>query len=166
MNKCPECKTVLLPGTKKCTECGWDKDKNINKSNSYPTLNDFKLVLEKLLENSKADFTADWFLKLIQPPQPEEAPSTVKDNRWIWPYETRVIVLFKTYMNCDEEFKRFIIAAREDNIYWRGDEPEFFYRVVKEHERMIAMSVEKYRQEALGKKKQIIDKFNATGTEG
>ena len=135
----------------------------------YPTLNEFKLVLEKLLQNSKADFTADWFLKLIQPPQPEEAPKVVNSrgtDRWIWPYESRVLFLFRKYITCDENFKQFIIAAREDNIYWRGDEPEFFYLVVKEHERMKVMSVEKYQQEALNKLEQVTDKLNATGTEG
>lgn len=167
MNKyCPQCGTVLLSG--KCPDCKTGETTG-NNYGPYPTLNDFKIQLEKLLENSKADFTVDFFLKLIQPPQPEEAPKVVNSkgtDRWIWPYETRVIVLFKTYMSCDTEFQKFIIAAREDDIYWRGDDPDFFYLVVKEHERMKVMGVEKYQQEALNKLEQVTDKLSATGTEG
>ena len=144
-------------------------EKPLNKPLQYPTLNEFKVKFESVLKNGKANFSADWFLKLIQPPQPEEAPRIKNykgDEWWDWPYEARAIFLFRKYMTCDEEFQKFIIAAREDNIYWRGDEPEFFYLVVKEHERMKEMGVEKYQQEALKKLKQVTDKLSATGTEG
>ena len=120
----------------------------------YPTLNILKAEFVDLLVNSHAEFDVEWFLKLIRSPQPEEAPKLVYSKGsdvWVWPYEIRVLYLFKKYMGSTHDFQQFIIAARHDGIDWLGDEPTSFYRVVEEHERMKEMGAEKYHAETTEK---------------
>ncbi len=153
--KCPDCSKTLRNETR--CPCGWrmSRDENLG---TYPTLNDFKLKFEAKIKKHRATFTVDWFLSLVEQPRPEEAPKVVmrKDSsRWEWPYEDRIFYLFRKYLKCDEKFKRYIIAAREDNIFWRGDSPKFFYIFVLEVERMRKIGVEEYRQESLTKLKDL-----------
>ena len=52
--------------------------------------------------------------------------------------------------------QRFIQAAREDRIFWRGDDIEDFKRVYEETQRARAMGMKKYRAEAIAGLKRLI----------
>lgn len=128
----------------------------------YPNLTEFKTRFEVIIGKSHANFIADWFLKLVEKPDRSEAPKVVqhkKGSRWEWPYEDRVLYLFHKFINLDEDYKNYIIAAAEDGVHWRGDEKESFYNIVAENEKMRLMGAEKYREEALLKMKHMFRGF-------
>ncbi len=52
--------------------------------------------------------------------------------------------------------QRFINAARDDNVYWRGEDIETFKRVYEETQRMRSMGAKKYRAEAITRLKDMI----------
>lgn len=52
--------------------------------------------------------------------------------------------------------QQFIRAAREDGVYWRGDQIEFFREVYSETFRMRSMGARKYRAEAIDKLRALI----------
>lgn len=115
-----------------------------------PTVHDFKNKLERLMLRENVDITLAWFMGLIEPHQPEEAPRVITvggERVWSWPYEVRVISLLKKYLKADHSFQETITAARADNIYWRGDDREQFNMIINETERMRSMGVVAYRKE-------------------
>lgn len=129
-----------------------------------PTLNNFKAELERRLQKTSANFSVSWFLKLIEPHKPEDAPHVmmILDKRiWRWPYEERVLYLLRTYLKCDIEFQQLIVAAREDNIYWHGENMKFFLTVINETEKMRSVGIEKYRKQAKQKMKAFEQKVQA-----
>lgn len=52
--------------------------------------------------------------------------------------------------------QRLIVAAREDRVYWRGEDIETFKRVYDETQEMRSMGAQKYREGAIKKLKAYI----------
>lgn len=52
--------------------------------------------------------------------------------------------------------QRFINAARDERIFWRGEDIETFKRIYEETQRMRSMGREKYRAEAMGRMRQLV----------
>lgn len=52
--------------------------------------------------------------------------------------------------------QRFINAAREDKVYWRGEDIETFKRVYEETQKARKIGVRAYRGEAMGNLKALI----------
>ena len=52
--------------------------------------------------------------------------------------------------------QRFIQAAREDRIYWRGEDIEDFKRVYEETQKMRSIGPKRYKAEAISKLKALI----------
>ena len=124
-----------------------------------PTLNNLKADLERKLRETSASFSVQWFLNLVESHQKLESPHVVTragKRVWDWPYETRVVHLLRTYLSLDVEFQQLIVAASEDNIYWRGDDIKFFMMVISEVDKMRAIGVEKYRELAQQKMQTVL----------
>ena len=159
---CPTCR-VPLKDPNNCG-CGWQKGKSTD--HSMPTINDLKAALidfitrwpqGKVPDRLKHADAADWFLKLLEPHKPHEAPHKVTvqgrgnetHHRWIWVYETRVKNCLAIYLTFSYEQQKTIVAAREDKIFWRGDDFDYFMDVVNETLRMRYMGIAEYRKQCL-----------------
>ena len=51
---------------------------------------------------------------------------------------------------------QFIEAAREERVFWRGDDIETYKRVYDETQRMRKIGARAYRAEAVGKLKKLV----------
>lgn len=94
------------------------------------------------------------FIKLYQPPrQPDEA---VQQTTWgeIDPYLTRLKSTFIAFLNLPLDGRRFVRAAIEDGVEWRGDDLDRFARVYEETMRARQMGIEAYRTEAIANAKK------------
>ncbi len=66
--------------------------------------------------------------------------------RWYSPYVERLVTnLVKFLAELNEKDRRYIVAAKEEGIYWRGDPMKFFYKIVEETERLRKMGREAYQ---------------------
>lgn len=67
---------------------------------------------------------------LFEPPAASERPrraNKVEGVVWIFPYQERIEYLVRKFLSLeDERDRRLIVRAREDGIYWRGDDLEWF----------------------------------------
>jgi len=55
--------------------------------------------------------------------------------------------------------QRFIEAAREDMVFWRGEDIETFKRVYEETQKMRSIGAKQYTGEAMGKLKGYISRI-------
>lgn len=100
---------------------------------------------------------AHWLLTTaLEKHQHEEAPYVVTFTKgketveaWRWPFAARVKVQSRQFLYCAPDFQRYIIAAKEDGIPWRGDSEEEFHRVVAEHQIMQSVGPAEYRKQAM-----------------
>lgn len=123
-----------------------------------PTMNQFKQRFEKILTREGADFTVDWFLNLVGQPNKIDGPRLIRTktgSHWQWPYAERSIFLSRKFMKSAADFKKFIIAAREDGIFWRGDDPDEFYRIAGEIELFRTKDDSEYRQNAMTRMREF-----------
>ena len=100
-----------------------------------------------------------WWIDMQEPPSmPADAPRRVsmpgdEGQRWICPYHERIRHTLRKFLSLHEHDQKIIMAAREDKVFWRGDDMPFFMRVIDETVKMRKMGVEAYRIEALKKMK-------------
>jgi len=94
-----------------------------------------------------------WFLNLFEVQKSGEGKREVRTGKgqayWLWPYADRMKRLTKEFYTLDDEFRTIIQAAREDEVYWRGDEMDFFMSVIDETEKMRKFGIVAYRKQAL-----------------
>jgi len=123
---------------------------------------------------------ARWWIDMQEKPAPHEAPhrhpvaaSNGRDEkpkyRWITPYTDRLRDNLRIFLTLTHEQHRLIIAAREDDIYWRGDDVEHrnkyldgrtaFENVIYETERMRKIGVDAYKAEALQRMRKMTRGF-------
>ena len=55
----------------------------------------------------------------------------------------------------NDSTQRLIVSAKEDNIFWRGEDITDFYRVIAEFERVQKLGPEDYRKEAVSRIRKI-----------
>ena len=93
--------------------------------------------------------------------------------RFEYPYIERMKANLRVFMKEPSDSQRYILAAIEDGIKYRGDDNQFKYKqldgltlfqnIVKETERMRDMGVVAYRQESIGKLKSYVAKSKQSG---
>jgi len=81
-------------------------------------------------------------------------------------YADRVVTNLRKFLHLPNDQQRFIIAAWEDGLFWRGEDtetpmPQFdgrtlFENILHERERMIQIGVTSYREEVRKKARSII----------
>lgn len=164
---CPKCEQTLVKPAE-CNLCGWSKYALAEQSGQppMPTMGDALDIILHEIEQFRGRRPQDmpqgrnaahWLLLIaLEKHQPEEAPRLVTMTKgkdtvqvWKWPFSTRVKVQSRQFLHCSPDFQRYIIAAKEDGIPWRGDDEEMFRRVVAEHLRMQAMGIAEYRKQAM-----------------
>lgn len=50
----------------------------------------------------------------------------------IWPYADRIIYLARKFASLSDEEREFVVTARKEKIFWRGDTLSFFNTVITE----------------------------------
>ena len=128
--------------------------------------------------NRNFEAAARWWADEMQEPwnQATEMPrlANVQGNsdkqRWISPYQDRVVLCLRTFLSLPDAKQRIIVAAREDGFWWRGEHedswwvnPETkqqekvwcFLIVLREYERQRELGVEAYRNEALARMRKL-----------
>lgn len=94
-----------------------------------------------------------WFVNLLEGQMSGEGIREVRTGKgqpyWLWPYAERMKRLTRQYYTLNNDFQQIIQAAREDEVYWRGDEMGFFMTVIDETEKMKSLGAVKYRKRAL-----------------
>jgi hypothetical protein len=182
MKPCPECsKPLIKPNA--CTLCGWTKNlPTADGKPPIPTLQDALDLIADEIRQFKGrrpegmpqvpGEAAHWLLTVVlEKHQPEEAPRLVSKTEgkgetatirhfWTWPFSTRVKIQARQFLHLSSDFQRYIIAAKEDSIPWRGDDEEHFRKVVSEHQRMQQMGVAAYRQHAMRQMRVMTTSFN------
>lgn len=163
-NYCRECNAALLPGSTDCKSCGWRDVSSGTASNPRPSLAELKIDMRSILDAARMEHPAhalptngdqavEWFLNLIEPEhrteRPKEQSSRKKDGgTWLWPYAERVKYLLRIYLAAPRELQQVVVAARDDNIFWRGDDYPFFISVIDETEKMRELGFVEYRRQA------------------
>ena len=152
----------MLPGKINCNSCGW-KAKGVSEAiGGRPVLSELRAVVAQVLRTTSSDHpihrmpkdenaAVDWFLRLIEPEHRTERPQEIRTKTgayWRWPYADRVVYMLRGYLAASESLQRLVVAAREDAIYWRGDDEPFFIGVINETEKMRAMGLDEYRRDA------------------
>jgi hypothetical protein len=92
-----------------------------------------------------------WFLNLVEAEHRTERPAEVitkQGKSWVWAYAERIKYLLRKYLMAPLELQQLVVAAREDGIYWRGDDYPFFIIVIDETEKMRGMGLTEYRRQA------------------
>ena len=88
---------------------------------------------------------ARWWVEQQQPAHRDERPQLVNcaqqdgGQRWQTPYLNRLVDTLQTYIQLPDDEREMILAARADNVWWRGDEvksadggPGLFLRIYDE----------------------------------
>lgn len=74
----------------------------------------------------------EYFSKLFEREKTNEVKRPGKDNGLVWLYAERIVYLARKFISTADDFKKLIIDARRTKIFWRGDEYDFFTKVVTE----------------------------------
>jgi len=164
LNYCPECNEPLLPGVNECSSCKWRAPNVGASTHTRPVLGDLKSGLLNILNAATMDHPAHampthaetavaWFLNLVEPEHRTERPQQVSGrgkqaSSWRWPYAERVQYLMRVYLGAPIELQQLVVAAREDGIFWRGDDYVFFVRVIDETEKMRELGLDEYRRQS------------------
>lgn len=169
-NYCPECASALLPPGTECHSCNWNQGKAAKADGlSWPTVSGLICELSSIIGRHKlagklandTDAAAHRWLDLIEKPNASEAPQKLSNEKtgrvfFRWPYAERAVYCLLKYLALPAEFQKIIIAAREDGIYWRGDDFEFFRKVIDETITMRDMGREPYMAQARQKVGAVI----------
>ncbi|MBL1265724.1 hypothetical protein [Candidatus Methylomicrobium oryzae] len=93
----------------------------------------------------------NFWQRLFKPEHISEKKRPVKSGV-DWPYANRLGFLARKFATLTPAEKEIVIAARKDQIFWMGDEIEFFNTVIDEmhdYRDLDPEQQEKYRQKAL-----------------
>ena len=115
-------------------------------SKPMPTLNGLKTDLASKLSGHRLPImmpqepsqAVDWWLKMQFKHNEFESPRKMfskSDNGrwvWIWPFADRIKYNLNKFLGLDQDFQKLICSAREDKIYWNGDERDFFMKIISE----------------------------------
>jgi len=69
---------------------------------------------------------------------------------WICGYHLRLRMALSAFFALEPMERKFVVAARDDGIFYHGEKFEHFKDVVEETEKMRVVGVNEYRKQALG----------------
>lgn len=137
---------------------------------NYPTLNQLDNRLATIFANTPVDKrpeqmpldpneAAEWWRNILEPPDQFSAPQRYtihgKDSEnaygFKWPYAETTTRFLKKFLHLPKPHQNTILAAREDKIFWRGDDIDFFMMVIDKTMIMREMGVEKHKKRFFNK---------------
>jgi len=79
----------------------------------------------------------EFFSELFEPEGREERKNMVENRHTereaiVWPYAIRVLGLARKYITMSARERQYIVRCRESEIFWRGDDMDFFRTYVAE----------------------------------
>lgn len=74
----------------------------------------------------------EYFSRLFEKEKRSEEKKPGKNGGLVWPYAERIVYLARKFIAIPDDFKKLVIDARREKIYWRGDEVDFFNKIVTE----------------------------------
>jgi hypothetical protein len=96
---------------------------------------------------------AKFWLEHQEPQKENEQPVAMNDNKgnqhWTTPHIERMVAAFRVFLDLNETEKAYIIHHIEHGIVYRGDDMEFFKRLVEQHE-VMQKYIDKYGRTADG----------------
>jgi len=103
---------------------------------------------------------AAWWVWMQEIPTQSDSPRRVSisggsGQRWECPYHRRLEHTLRKFMGMRHEERHTILVAREEKIFWRGDEIHFFRRLIEETTRARKIGPSQYREEAISKMKKF-----------
>lgn len=135
-----------------------------------PTFDDLVDKLAQIIKSSKKSVklaahpidAAKQFLIIIGNQKPGEKIKLVKNVKknkefYVWPYAENAKYLLKKFLNGSFELQTIVVAAREDGIFWRGDELDNFYKIIDETEKMRTMGIAEYKRQALRSMRNLLN---------
>lgn len=173
---CPICTAPLSsPGASRCADpnCSWTEGKRRGVTgNSKPTLEtlidqcaQYLMTVpgEKYpdsLPSNPADAARFWVEKVIgrRGDGPQLVQSRDKDATqvWRWPWGEMVRLLLARFVRADNVMQRLIIAAAEDEVFWRGEPHDVLVATVNETELQRMIGADEYRKHAIGKLREAL----------
>lgn len=120
------------------------------------------IVAEEVLQSSTgshesvprvAPTLARWWMHQQEPPHPFMDRPQSRSRRdggtyWLTPYADRIAHTLREFMRLNADFQGWIVAAREDGIFWRGEDREQFRRLIIETEKFNRLCRDEYVKEA------------------
>ena len=103
------------------------------------------------IQHARPRESAQWLLGILSCGQAIPGPRKIgrgKNAHWDWPERTHYATLAQHFLALEHDFQRYVIAAAEDGIQWRGDSEVMFRHIVAETERMWEVGVAEYRRQA------------------
>lgn len=105
---------------------------------------------------------ARWWIGIQEPPKDTEEPREIRKGGetvgFRFPYIERLMNNLRRFIELDHDKQRLILAAREDRIYWRGDDCETrlealdgmtpFELVISETERAREIGIDQFKGQA------------------
>ena len=88
--------------------------------------------------------------------KPRLVPVQGKEDkaRWMLPYLDRLVYTLRKFANLTSKDRQIVIAGViEEKVPWRGDDLDFYLKVVDESLKMRKIGVDAYRKEAIKKMK-------------
>ncbi len=160
-NPCPDCADPLPKSATDC-KCGWTASRREAPTSRPPQVESAlaavlrwytrKHRLPDCMPQEPGDAVRWWIGMQEQPFENVEKPTQVNVTgksgavRWYSPYVERVVGnLVKFIVELNEKDRRYVVAAQQEGIYWRGDPMKFFYKIVEETERLRKMGREAYQ---------------------
>jgi len=144
----------------------YNKDKSKPEKDDFtkpcPTMTTLRTELEYMLRGT--GHNEIWWLNLIEQQKSYEKPRKVSSNsskpdkpvfHWVWPYAEKVKNLLIKYLQSDKKLQKLIQAAREDKIYWRGDDFDMFVNIINETELMRKIGIVEYKKQTKEKLKKL-----------
>lgn len=106
-----------------------------------------------------------WWIGIMEPPLIGEEMRLVSGStgktRWKCSYQDRLVHGLRKFLDLKRADQDYILAAREDKIFWRGDAMWFFVKVVDESQRAQKMGIEAYKAYAKDKMRSALAKIGS-----
>lgn len=97
---------------------------------------------------------AQWWVRMQEPAdeifeRPREMPVMGKgetSTRMDYPYIRRLCATLRAFLMTDAKQQGFIVAAKEEGIWWRGEDKEHYAVVIREVDSQRVLGVEEHRK--------------------
>lgn len=104
---------------------------------------------------------AQWWFKMQKPQGYDEKPQYTQIQcgegySWKTPYIDRLTHNLRMFLRFTTPQQKYIVAAREDDVWWNGDQVKFFEDLVEETALMKDMGVIAYRKHCCKKARELI----------
>lgn len=108
---------------------------------------------------------ANWWVDMQEPMSKYERPRQVatsgKDSlRWDTPYINRICINLRKFLMLKKPDHDFIVGAKDDGVWWRGDDMRFFHGLYDEAMMQKDIGKDRYRKRVKTAMRGLKQKLN------